>query len=474
VCHYPIGAGMVQCGTVKPKLPGRRIAVAGWRVSSRAASIAICLLFASTLYGYSVLSHEALIDAAWSPIIVRLLLKRYPGATPAQLKEAHAYAYGGSVIQDMGYYPFGNHFFSNLSHYVRTGDFIEALLRNSQTLDEYAFALGALSHYAADNDGHPIAVNRSVPDLYPGLRKRYGRIVTYEDDPKAHIMVEFSFDVAQIAGAGYLPRTYNNFIGFKVSKELLERSFQQTYGLNFKDLFMSEDLAIGTYRRGASEIIPRMTQIAWKQEKNVIRKANPEMTRRKFAYKLSRANYERQWGRSYQLPRFFLRRWTYRWEFGAQQARMGIVARVFVFLFELLPKVGPLQTLKFKPPTPQTQGLFIASFDDVVRRYEALLTEEGKNALLLKNRNFDTGAITTAGGYRLADKTYAEWLDRLASQHFNGVTPALRSNILAFYANLSAPIATKRNEEKWQTTLKELGALRAEAARAESAQMGNP
>lgn len=298
--------------------------------------------------------------------------------------------------------------------------------------------------------------------------------MTYEDDPKAHIMVEFSFDVAQIAGEGYLPSTYNNFIGFQVSKALLERSFQQIYGLNFKDLFISEDLAIGTYRRGASEVIPRMTQIAWKQEKKAIRKANPEMTRRKFAYKLSRANYERQWGRNYELPRFFLRRWTYRWEFGAQEAKMGVVARIFVFLFELLPKVGPLQTLKFKPPTPQTQALFIRSFDDVVQRYEGLLADERKNALVLEDKNFDTGAMTTAGSYRLADETYAELLDRLASQHFTGVTPGLRSNILAFYANLRAPIATKRNKNKWQTTLKELAALKAAQPGAVPAHFGKP
>lgn len=418
------------------------------------------LLFCPNLWGYSVLSHEALIDAAWDPFIVPLLRKRYPGITGAQIQEAHAYAYGGSVIQDMGYYPFGNRFFSNLAHYVRGGVFIEALLRDSQNVNDYAFALGALSHYVADNNGHPIAVNLSVPMMYPRLRRKYGAVVTYEDDPKAHIMVEFSFDVAEIAGAGYLPRTYSNFIGFEVPKPLLERAFQETYGLNFKDLFLSEDLAIGTYRRGASEIIPRLTQIAWKEKKNEIRRADRRAARRKFVYRLSRGNYERQYGRDYRQPRFFLRRWTYRAKFGARQAQVGILARIMVFFFELLPKVGPLRTLAFKPPTPQTQRLFVKSFSDVVSRYETLLSQVNAGRLTLEEKNFDTGKLTQAGAYHLADQTYAELLSRLAKQRFAGVTPGLRNDILAYYANPSAPIEARKNDKQWQTIQQNLAALK--------------
>ena len=105
---------------------------------------------------YAVLAHEAIVDSAWNTNIRPLLLKRFPNATAEELKEAHGYAYGGAIIQDMGYYPHGSNFFSNLTHYVRSGDFILALLRDSKDLDGYAFALGALSHYAADNEGHLI------------------------------------------------------------------------------------------------------------------------------------------------------------------------------------------------------------------------------------------------------------------------------------------------------------------------------
>src|SRR6202047_2901759 len=123
---------------------------------------------------YAVLAHEAIIDSAWATDIRPLLLGRFPNATKEELKEAHGYAYGGSIIQDMGYYPHGSKFFSDLTHYVRSGDFVLALLRDSKDLDGYAFALGALAHYAADNDGHLIGVNRAVPLLYPKLKKKYG------------------------------------------------------------------------------------------------------------------------------------------------------------------------------------------------------------------------------------------------------------------------------------------------------------
>src|ERR1700733_15842393 len=129
---------------------------------------------------YSVLPHEAIIDSSWPKNLRPLLLQRFPNATEDQLREAHAYAYGGAIIQDMGYYPFSSKFFSDLAHYVRSGDFVQALIRDSQDINEYAFALGALCHYSADTDGHPIATNRSVPILYPKLRRRYGDSVTYD------------------------------------------------------------------------------------------------------------------------------------------------------------------------------------------------------------------------------------------------------------------------------------------------------
>lgn len=411
----------------------------------------------TVLNAYSVLSHEALIDTVWRPKIVPLLRSRFPGITSKELQEAHAYAYGGCVIQDMGYYPFGDKFFSNLTHYVRSADFIQALLRDAQNPDEYAFALGALSHYAADNVGHPLAVNLSVPDLYPKLRKEYGPRVTYEDDPQAHMMVEFSFDVVQIAGAGYLPKTYQNFIGFKVPRRLLRQAFIETYGLNFDDLFYWEGLSLGVYKLGASEVVPRLTQIAWKKKRKTILRLYPTILHHRFVYHLAPENYQRP--HEARSPRFY-KRWKGGLKFRAKQVQLTLLARTIVFLFQVLPKVGRLQTLEFKSPTPQTQELFINSFADTIRKYESLLAEASSKNLALKNRNFDTGRPVRAGDYELADRTYAALLKRLASNRFTTLTPELRANILAFYKNLKAPIATKKSPRRWRKVLGELRKLR--------------
>lgn len=183
---------------------------------------------------YSVLTHEAIIDTLWIDAILPVVIQRFPDANNQQLKEAQAYAYGGCIIQDLGYYPFGSHFFSDLAHYVRSADFLQALLDESRDVNEYAFALGAVAHYGADVEGHSIAVNRAVPLLFPKLRRRFGNEVTYADNPLAHLKTEFGFDVLQVARGHYAPSVYHDFIGFQVSKDLLDRAFQKTYGLKLK------------------------------------------------------------------------------------------------------------------------------------------------------------------------------------------------------------------------------------------------
>src|SRR5271166_4155290 len=232
------------------------------RLASCCAVPLMCALIASpACAGYSVLTHEEIIDLLWNQQIKPLLLARFPDATPDDLIKAHAYAYGGSVIQDVGYYPFGSHVFSDLTHYVRTGDFVQAMLNDAQTLDEYAFALGALSHYISDINGHPF-INLSVGIEYPELSRRYGPAVPYDVDHKAHLRTEFGFDVLQVAKGRYAPEDYHNFIGFEVSASLLERAFYDTYGLKLTNVMPREQLAMGTYRRSVSRIIPEMTKVA--------------------------------------------------------------------------------------------------------------------------------------------------------------------------------------------------------------------
>ena len=223
----------------------------------------LALLWPPNACSYSVLTHEAIVDSTWDSGIKPLLLKRFPSATADELTAAHAYAYGGCIIQDLGYYPFGSKFFSDLTHYVRSGDFVLNMIRESQDLDEYAFALGALSHFAADNNGHRMATNVSVPLLYPKLRLKFGNSITYADDPFSHSKTEFGFDVFQSAKSRYASDAYKGFIGFQVAKPVLQRAFEDTYGMRIEQVFLSLDLAIGSYRRAVGTILPALTKVAW-------------------------------------------------------------------------------------------------------------------------------------------------------------------------------------------------------------------
>jgi Zinc dependent phospholipase C len=379
--------------------------------------------------GYAVLAHEAIIDTAWDTNIRPLLQKRFPNATPEQLKEAHGYAYGGAIIQDLGYYPHGSHFFSDLTHYVRSGDFILALLRDANDLNGYAFALGALSHYAADNQGHSIGTNRAVPILYPELKKKYGPVVTYEDNPLAHVKGEFGFDVLEVARQHYAPDSYHDFIGFEVAAPLLEQAFQETYGLKLKDVLSDEDKVLGSYRRDVSKLLPKATRIAWSLKQADIMKEQPTMTRKKFLFNLSRASYEKKWGKDYQRPTF--------WE------------RFLAFLTRLVPKVGPLKVLKLRTPTPQTESMFETSFNAALDQYKLLLGQQRTGQPEVPNDNFDTGNVTGPGKYFMNDDVHAKLLETLAKQNFAGISPEMRAELLDFYADPNASNATKRKPKDW-------------------------
>jgi hypothetical protein len=389
---------------------------------------------------YAVLAHEAIIDSAWSTNIRPLLVKRFPNATADELKEAHGYAYGGAIIQDMGYYPHGTHFFSDLTHYVRSGDFVLAMLRDSKDLDGYAFALGALSHYAADNEGHLMAVNLSVPLLYPKLKRKYGDVITYEENPLAHVKTEFGFDVLEVAQGRYAPASYHDFIGFGVSVPLLEQAFQETYGLDLKSVLSDEDKVLGSYRYDVSQLLPKATRIAWSLKKDQIMKDQPGITKRKFLYNLSRASYQKNWGNAYQPPSFG--------------------EKFLAFLVRILPKIGPLRVLQLRTPTPQAERMFEASFDTSLQRYRDLLEQEAAGHLDLPNDNFDTGGVTGPGKYRLYDDTQAQLLDALAKRNFTGASSDLRTELLDFFGHPDAPYATKSKPREWARVQVELEHLR--------------
>jgi hypothetical protein len=400
----------------------------------------LVLLSAPSASSYSVLTHEAIIDSTWDSALKPLLLKRFPASTEDDLRQAHAYAYGGSIIQDLGYYPFGSKFYSDLTHYVRSGDFIVNLIRESRDLDEYAFALGALSHYAADNDGHRMAVNVSVPLLYPKLRAKFGNRVTYADDPMSHTKTEFGFDVYQAAKSRYAPDAYKGFIGFQVAKPVLQRAFQDTYGMRIEQIFFDFDLAIGSYRRAVGTILPALTKVAWQIKRREIAKDAPGITRKKFLYNLSRSSYEKSWGGAYRRP-------TTR-------------SRILAGLFHVVPRVGPFKALAFKTLTPQIETMYMAAFNASIDKYRSLLARVGQGPLALANDNFDVGDATKAGSYTLADGAYAKLLHKL-NGHYADMPQGLRSDILAFYQDLSLPIATKTSVDDWTQLQDELSRVQA-------------
>ncbi len=343
---------------------------------------------------YSVLSHEQVVDLAWKSHIIPLLSRRYPGITRDQIREAHAYAYGGAIIQDIGYYPFGSKLLSDLLHYVRSGDFVSNLIRDAQNPDEYAFALGALAHYTSDSLGHP-AVNRATASEYPRLRRRYGPVVTYDDDPEAHLQTEFGFDVLEVVQQRYAPEAFHDFIGFQVAKPVFERAFFDTYGVPLNQVLTKEDLAIGTYRRTVSILLPKMTQVAITDYGDKMKQADPTFVPKKLNYRLSKADYQKRFGNSYHRP--------------------GVGARILAFFLKLIPKVGPLKDLSLRVPSADTQKTFLSGMDSVVDQYQHYLDTlhaepADQPSLKLASLDLDTGKPTAPAEYALADQTYARYL----------------------------------------------------------------
>ena len=324
-------------------------------------------------------------------------------------------------------------------HYVRSGDFVRELLLESQDADEYAFAIGALAHYASDIDGHP-AVNEAVAMHYPKLRAKYGSSVRYAQDRTAHLKTEFGFDMVQVAKNRYASQQYHDFIGFQVSKPLLERVFPVVYGVELKDVLAHEDIAVGSYRFAVSRMIPEMTQVALQTHKKDLMRETPDFSKRKFLYRLSRSDYEKDWGKDYTKP--------------------GFRTRLLSTLLRFMPKIGPFKALAFNNPTAQTEDMYFKSINTTVDHYRIYLEQVRAGTLELPNRDLDSGKATKAAEYSLTDDTYAKLLAQLTVRKFSLTTPALRDDILLFYSDLSAPIETKKDTAQWQVLLVSLDQLK--------------
>ncbi|HTW47656.1 MAG TPA: zinc dependent phospholipase C family protein [Acidobacteriaceae bacterium] len=402
------------------------------------------LLSAPVCVAYSFLTHETLIDMVWDSSIRPVLLSRYPNATHEELRVARAYAYGGSTIQDAGYYPFGHVLFSDLTHYVRTGDFVSNLIRESHSLDELAFSLGALSHYVGDTVGHRYAVNISVPREFPSLEDKYGPVVTYEEDPHAHVRTEFAFDIDQLSHARFAPSGYLRHVGFRVPIQLLNRAFYDTYGISLHSVIGDELPAFHTYAWSVRTLLPRVGYAEVLLHRSSFPPDVDNDAFRAFAGRLKETDAISHWE-------------NYR------KRRPSFLTRVFAVLIVITPKIGPLSELSIRGPSSGTEQAYVASVNRAAAEYSGLLqrlAQDGQDGFTVPDLDLDTGYATRPGTYRLTDRTYATLLSRVTRD--NARPPAgLRRNILAYYADPGAPIETKRHPRQWKKVQQELALLRA-------------
>jgi Zinc dependent phospholipase C len=368
---------------------------------------------------YSVLTHEELIDLAWNDSIRPLLLTKFPGATEAQLREAQAYAYGGSAVQDMGYYPFGKQFFSNLTHYVRSGDFVAWLLSNARSLDEYAFAIGALSHYVGDSIGHSEAINRATAVEFPKLEKSFGPSVTYDESPHGHIRTEFAFDIAELSDGDFAPAAYLEYVGFKVPRKFLEEAFVKTYGFDIHEVLGRARPALRSYRTSVRSFIPAFAEAEVVLHRHQFPPHTDSEADRIFRQRLARTAYERKWKHAQKGP--------------------GVKAHLLAVLVFLVPKIGPASDLAIKIPNPQTYEMYQASVNHTVDIFRDML-HKLRNAgddVKLANIDLDTGDHVKRGEYPLADATYARLLERLTSRPDRVIPADTKQNIMTYYETLA-------------------------------------
>src|SRR6201997_1811516 len=365
---------------------------------------------------YSVLTHEELIDLAWNSSIRPLLLARFPGATDAQLVEAHAYAYGGCVIQDMGYYPFGKKFFSDLTHYVRSGDFVAWLFRNARTIDEYAFAIGALSHYLGDSIGHSEAINPITAIEFPKLKRKFGSSVTYDQSPHGHIRTEFAFDVDELSDAAFAPPAYLEYIGLSVPRKFLAQAFIDTYGFDIHEVLGRARPAIRSYRTSARSFIPAFAEAEVVLHRHQFPPHPDDEAYRTFKDRVARTSYERHWKHTYRGP--------------------GFKAHLLAILVFIVPKVGAAADLKIKIPSTDTEAQYLRSVNHTVDTFRDELRKLGtepKTLIALPNIDLDTGRHVKRGEYPLTDQTYAKLLERLTSKPDRTVPIDVQQNIFRYY-----------------------------------------
>lgn len=403
-----------------------------------ATLLLVLLTIPQPTHAYSVLTHEQIIDLTWTDSIQPLLLRRYPNLTAAQLREAHAYAYGGCVIQDLGYYPFGKPLFSDLLHYVRTGDFISALFRDAKSPDDVAFAIGALSHYLGDTIGHAEAINLAVGSEFPALAVKYGPNVNYAEGPHQHVRAEFAFDINEIAKHRLAPERYLNRIGFAIPVPLLARAFYDTYGLDIADILGHHRPTLRGYRYSVRTLLPRVAYA----ETLLHRKAMPADTP----------------GPALDLLNQQIATLAAQDHWADYRGHAGFGTRLLAGFIFILPKIGPLSDLSVRGPTVQTEEDYVNSLNQTVDTMRQLLAHAGTN-IGLANKDLDTGDAIRPGTYRLCDLTYTDLLHQVARAPSTPIPFGLKRDLLAYFADPEKATYLRRDPAKFARMQAELPIL---------------
>jgi hypothetical protein len=412
------------------------------RNACRASALLLCFLLVCKPAGaYSLLTHEQLIDLTWESSIVPLLRSRYPNITPEELERARSYAYAGCVIQDVGYYPFGDPFFSDLTHYVRSGDFVVHLFQDAKDANQLAFAIGALSHYIGDNIGHSQATNRAVPVEFPKLAAKYGPVVTFGEGKHPHIQTEFAFDINQIAHHRLAPVRYLRHVGLNVPTAQLATAFYQTYGLS-EDFSKarSRRINVGGFRFAVRSFLPRIAYALTVLHRGRMPADSTSPDLQKLADEVAQVAAQNNWDQ--------------------YRKKAGVGTYSLAGVIYVLPKIGPLKMLAIKGPTDTTEEEYVRSVNQSTDALSSMLARFGKPTRTLPNRDLDSGAKVQPGAYRLTDDTYAKLLDKLVADPHHTVPPGLKSDIVDYYADPQAPIYTKKNPQKWARVQTDLQTLR--------------
>jgi hypothetical protein len=401
--------------------------------------VLVLFVFSQSGLPYSVQTHEQLIDLTWKQSIRPLLLQRFPNITEAQIKEAHAYAYGGCAIQDLGYYPFGKPFFSDLTHYVRPGDFVLSLIRNAHTPDELAFAIGALSHYIGDTVGHAEAINEAVAVEFPNLAKKYGPVVTYEEGEHPHVRTEFAFDINEISKRRFAPSAYLKHVGLEIPGPLLRRAFFQTYGLDLRQIVGRKRPVMRGYRFSIRRFLPRIAYAEVLLHRNRFPADTPGPDFDKLTKDLAQSDFENGWDQ--------------------YRKKAGIGTYMLAGVIYILPRIGPLSDAAIRGPNVQTQDLYVKSLNNSTASLRHVLANFNNVTSFVPNRDLDTGARVKPGGYRLTDETYAKLLGVITRTPTQPVPSGLKQNLADYYADPGAPICTKKNPRQWAQVQAELKVL---------------